>query len=68
MYKTNLSWKLLCQILESLENQGMINVMDSEAKDKRSRIIYKITEKVDNVLRYFDKAKSLLQIVTASPL
>lgn len=65
MYSTNLSWQPLCQILESLENQEMIEPMDIDQKDKRSKTLYRITEKGDNVLRYFDKAKSLLEAKTS---
>ena len=67
MYFANLSWQPLCLILESLENQDMIELMDLDAKDKRSKALYRITEKGDNVLRYFDKAKRLLE-VEAAPL
>ncbi len=62
MYSANLSWRPLCLILESLENQDMIELMDSEGRDKRSKALYRITEKGENVLRYFDKAKSLLEV------
>jgi predicted transcriptional regulator len=65
MYSANLSWQPLCQILESLEYQDMIEPMDLDGKDKRSRTLYRITEKGDNVLRYFDKAKSLLEVEVA---
>jgi len=60
MYHVNLSWKPLCQILESLENQGMIEAVETE--NQRSRILYKITEKGENVLNFFEKGKSLLEV------
>jgi predicted transcriptional regulator len=68
MYQTNISWNSLRQILESLENQGMIDIIYPKEKDKRSRVLYKIAEKGDNVLKYFDKAKSLLEVVATPHL
>jgi predicted transcriptional regulator len=66
MYKTNLSWRPLRQILESLESQGMIKA--TESGDHRSRILYSITEKGDNVLKYFEKGKNMLELVATPDL
>jgi len=57
MYKCNLSWIPLMEILNSLLSQGLIERMDY---DKRR--IYEITEKGKNVLRYFEKAEDLIII------
>jgi predicted transcriptional regulator len=62
MYSANLSWKPLCQILKSLKDQGLIiEEYSDEDGDKRTKKIYHITEKGDNVLRYFNRAKDLME-------
>ena len=57
MYKCNLSWIPLKEILNSLLDQDMIRVIETE-----KRRIYEITERGRDVLRYFEKAQSLLVI------
>ncbi len=60
MYGANLSWKPLQQILKSLANQELIEEYLTEDGDKRTKKAYKLTEKGMNVLRYFNKAKELV--------
>lgn len=60
MYATNLSWKPLMQMLGSLEKEGLIEAVD-EGKDGRSKNLYRITEKGESVLSYFEKTKDLLK-------
>jgi len=55
MYKCNLSWVPLKEVLESLMAQGLL--VKGETKQRK---IYEITEKGKDVLRYFDKAKELI--------
>ncbi len=55
MYKSNLSWIPLKEILGSLVNQDLIRVVDN--KNKRT---YEITEKGRSVLKYFERAEELL--------
>ena len=62
MYSSNLSWKPLCQVLDSLANQGLIEEDEGVDGDKRTKRTYRITEKGDNVLRYFNRAKDLMEI------
>jgi predicted transcriptional regulator len=62
MYSINLSWKPLCQLLESLENKGLIEKMGSLNEDKRSKNLYKITEKGESVLQYFKGTKNLVDL------
>jgi predicted transcriptional regulator len=57
MYKTNLSWKPLTKVLDSLQDQGFI----TEHEDG-SHTIYKVTEKGKNVLKYFTEAMELIEI------
>ncbi|MCX6649582.1 MAG: helix-turn-helix transcriptional regulator [Candidatus Bathyarchaeota archaeon] len=61
MYGANLSWKPLQQILKSLVNQELIEEFISENGDKRTKKAYNLTEKGINVLRYFNKAKELVE-------
>ena len=62
MYRANLSWKPLQNILKSLLNQGLLCEMEEEIKDKRTKIRYELTQKGENVVRYYGKAKSLVEI------
>jgi len=64
MYSANLSWKPLQKILDSLVTQGLITEIESDEDndDKRTTKIYKITQKGENTLRYFIKAKELLPL------
>ena len=62
MYSANLSWKPLCSMLDSLVKQGLVEDIYNEEGDKRTKIHYQITEKGDNVLRYFNRAKDLLKV------
>jgi len=57
MYKTNLSWTPLQEILNSMISQGLI--IKKENKNKR---LYEITEKGLNVLRYFNKVREMVII------
>lgn len=62
MYGANLSWKPLQKILENLVTQGLIVEIRRGGKDKRTKVEYGITEKGENVLRYYKKAKSLIHV------
>jgi len=57
MYGTNLSWKPLMDILDSLNAQGLIMV-----KKDRNHKFYEITEKGKNVLKYFSKAMESIEV------
>jgi predicted transcriptional regulator len=62
MYRANLSWKPLQNILKSLLNQGLLCELDDEIKDRRTKVKYELTQKGENVVRYYSKAKSLVEI------
>ncbi|HUV34152.1 MAG TPA: winged helix-turn-helix domain-containing protein [Candidatus Desulfaltia sp.] len=62
MYAANLSWRPLQEILRSLVGQGLIAEIDEEIKDKRTKVQFDLTMKGDNVVRYYSKAKSLIEI------
>ena len=50
MYKTNLSWKPLMKVLDSLTDQGLIATIK-----ENNRTVYEITEKGRDILKYFDE-------------
>jgi len=57
MYRTNLSWKPLMSVLDSMIEQGLI-----KAEEEGNRTTYWITEKGRNVLSYFTEAMNLIEI------
>lgn len=61
MYSANLSWKVAQNILGSLVDQGLLREIEV-ADSKRSKRRYEITEKGVNVLRYFDRARKLIDV------
>lgn len=61
MYGANLSWKPLQNILKALVAQELIEECLAEGGDKRTKTSYTLTEKGVNVLRYFNKAKELVE-------
>ena len=67
MYRTNISWNPLCETLKALSTQGLIEIKDDDA-DKRSKKLYRITEKGAQVLRYFNKSKELIELRAPPPL
>ncbi|MFQ6054255.1 MAG: winged helix-turn-helix domain-containing protein, partial [Candidatus Bathyarchaeia archaeon] len=63
MYGANLSWKPLQGILRSMVAQGLIVEVDAAAsRDKRTTTLYEITQKGENIIRYFNKARDLLEL------
>jgi len=57
MYSTNLSWKPLTRVLDTMMEQKLITY-----EKLGSHITYKITEKGTNVLNYFHEAMQLIEI------
>ena len=55
MYKCNLAWKPFKQILDSLVENELL-----EINQKGKRKTYQLTAKGNEVLRYFEMARSLL--------
>ena len=58
MYRTNLSWKPLMKVLDSLTAQGFI-VEEKEG----NHVLYSVTDKGKNILQYFSKAMESIEIV-----
>ena len=68
MYGANLSWKLLQGVLNSMVDQNFIEEIDvSESRDKRTNTVYQVTTKGDNVMRYFARAKEMIEVFDPSP-
>jgi predicted transcriptional regulator len=65
MYGANLSWKPLQGVLDSLISQELVTEVEPiDLKDKRTNICYKLTQKGEKILNYFNKAKELLELQT----
>jgi len=63
MYEANLSWKPLQRILRSMVSQGLVEEIDaSGSRDGRTNTLYEITQKGENVVSYFNQAKSLIEL------
>ncbi len=63
MYESNLSWKPLQRTLNSLVAQDLIDELDPENnRDKRTNTYYELTQKGENVLKYFKRAEDLLEL------
>ena len=63
MYGANLSWKPLQRVLASLIRQDLvIEVEPVNPRDKRTSVCYDLTQKGENVLGYFNKARALLEL------
>lgn len=57
MYRTNLSWKPLMNILQSLVDQALI-----VKNEDSGHVLYGITKKGRNVLEYFSRAMEAIEI------
>ena len=62
MYKANLSWKPFQETLKFMLDSGLITGTNSEEEEQRKS--YRITEKGNEVLKYFTLAKNLLEPVS----
>ena len=61
MYDANLSWDHLHRILEPMLRQELIEEIDTtneRSRDKRTSKRYVLTQKGENVLRYFNDTKA----------
>jgi len=63
MYESNLSWKPLQRTLNSLAFQGLVAEYEpKENRDRRTTTCYELTQKGENVLKYFKRAEDLLEL------
>ena len=61
MYEANLSWDHLHRVLNPMMSQGLIDEIDTtqeRRRDKRTNTRYELTQKGENVLRYFRDTKA----------
>jgi predicted transcriptional regulator len=68
MYGANMSYKPLQEILQSLLEQGLIDESNKKIKDKRTKVKYVLTQKGVNVVKYYSKAKDLIEISSPGDL
>ena len=61
MYSCNLSWKSLKDILQNLSEQELLEEKVVAGK-KRSKKLYHITPKGENVLRYYRMVSGLIKV------
>lgn len=62
MYEANLSWDHLQRILGPALSQGLVDEIDTRNQRKRDRRTtrrYELTQKGENVLRYFKDSRTL---------
>jgi len=63
MYEANLSWKPLQKILKSMASQDLIVEVDATPeRDKRTSSVYEITQKGENIIKYFNRGKEFLKL------
>ena len=69
MYAANVSWKPLQRYLDWLISQGLIREVEPSLrpgkrsrKDKRSRAYYELTQKGENIIKYFRGARELFEL------
>lgn len=66
MYESNLSWKPLQKTLNSLISQELVYEYEPEdLRDKRTTTCYDLTQKGENVLKYFKRAEDLIELEVA---
>ena len=62
MYKSNLSWIPLCEVLSFLMKQGALRM-----KERGKKREYYITEKGKEILKYYEQLRSMLMEKTGFP-
>lgn len=63
MYESNLSWKIMNEILSSLTRQGLLEEVDAAgSRDRRTSRLYRITGKGESVVRYYRGAERLIRV------
>ena len=66
MYAANISWKPMQRIINSMVKQGLIMETDAlEGRDKRTNKTYEITQKGNNIINYFNRAKEFIELEKA---
>ncbi len=61
MYAANMSWKPVQRILSHLVEQGLLlELLNTESR--QSKRLYRITEKGEKILDYFEKANDIMPL------
>jgi len=69
MYQATLSWQTLQRILRPLESHGLVKETDVEdSSGERKKKCYEITQKGENVVKYFKSGKDPLEIEEISKI
>lgn len=69
MYGANLSWKPLQRILRSMIGQELVEEIDvSDSRDRRTSTRFEITQRGESVIRYFDRARGLIELEEVAEL
>lgn len=63
MYRTRLSWGILNVALSSLERQGNVEAVDvASSRRGKARKVYRITQKGESALKYFEQCEELFKL------
>ncbi|OGD56151.1 hypothetical protein A3K78_06235 [Candidatus Bathyarchaeota archaeon RBG_13_52_12] len=68
MYNRGIDWTSLTQLLQSLMDQGFVDVSFHDEANKKGRKIYSVTEKGAVFLSNFNKARDLMWSKVSSAL
>ena len=61
MYAANMSWKPVQRVLSHLVEQGLLlELLNTESR--QSKRLYRITEKGEKILDYFEKANDIMPL------
>ncbi|KON29824.1 hypothetical protein AC482_05450 [miscellaneous Crenarchaeota group-15 archaeon DG-45] len=69
MYGANVSWEILQQTLAAMVSRGLvreIDARDARRRDRRTKTRYEITQKGEDIIRHFRRARGLVQLEEAS--
>ena len=62
MHTANLSWVPMCEMLDNLQEQGLIEKNLPDNKDNRVKALYEVTNRGLKVLRYYRRALEYVDI------
>jgi len=71
MYEANLSWKPLKRLLGHMMDMNLVEEIDlsgTRRRDKRTDKNYRLTQKGENVIRYFNEARITLNLEDVIPM
>ena len=68
-YGSNVSWKNLQQIIESMTSQGLVRELETRnmrRRDKQTMKHYELTQKGEEIVKYFRRGRDLIQVEEVS--